>query len=122
MNGNILVDTNIIINDLRLKKFDLTKSIESNQLFLSAISVSELYSGESSKYGKLLLEGMIETFNVISMNHDIARMAGEIRRDNKGQNISLADSIIAATAIKHNLILYTLNKKHFINIPGVELL
>ncbi|GEM_PF-4051313 len=44
-------------------------------------------------------------------------LAGEIRRDH---SIPMADSIIAASALKNSLAVVTYNTKHFEKIPDLE--
>jgi predicted nucleic acid-binding protein len=52
------------------------------------------------------------------LDEEIAKRGGLIRRDyGRSHGIGLADALIAGTALVHNLIRVTLNRKHF---PMVE--
>ncbi len=48
-----------------------------------------------------------------------ARLRGHLRQ--AGQLIGDPDILIAATALQHELILLTHNRKHFARIPGLNL-
>jgi predicted nucleic acid-binding protein len=48
-----------------------------------------------------------------------ALVRGKLRRE--GQLISDSDILIAATALEHDLILFTYNIRHFNHIPNLKL-
>lgn len=62
----------------------------------------------------------ISQFERIDLNEYIARLAGELSRDAK-QHIQAPDYIIAACALQINATVLTLNKKHFEQIPKINL-
>lgn len=62
---------------------------------------------------------LIELANIYPIDDDIADKAIEIRRK---RNIKLADAVIAATAITHNLKIATRNVADFEDIKGLEII
>jgi tRNA(fMet)-specific endonuclease VapC len=62
---------------------------------------------------------MIDTAEILFMDLAIAKLAGRIEADlqRTGQPIGIADTIIAATAIAHDLVLVTGNQAHYQRLP-----
>ena len=115
MNQNLLFDTDVLIDFLKGREEAVTflKS-QKLQLFISAVTVAELYAGVREGKEKLILEKFIKTFTVLPITIDIAQKGGLYRRDyGKSQNIGLVDALIAATAEEYDLLLVSLNRKHF---------
>ncbi len=125
----VILDTNIIIDHLRLQgkqpsRLELLVSQFPDEDFgLSIISVQELFEGQSTKDPQKLaqLSATIKPLNVLDYSVKIAKQAGEIARDLTAP-ISFADAAIAATALEHKCKFATLNTKHFAKIPGLILL
>lgn len=124
---NIVVDSSIVIDYLRGGKIwenflSFLRNEEDVQLYLPTIVIFELYSGTSTKSTRKLQEMIyfISQFQRIDLNEQIARLAGEIFRDAK-QRIQAADYIIAASALQLNATVVTLNKKHFEQIPNINI-
>lgn len=125
----VILDTNIIIDHLRLPKksesyFVKIARLRSEETFtLSVISIQELYIGQSSKEPEKendILE-VIRALQLSPYIYEVAQLAGEIIRDSKNP-VSFADAAIAATAIVNDFQLFTLNKKHFEDIKGLEMI
>lgn len=124
----VVLDTSVIIDHLRLKseRNSLLKKVVkqySNVTFcLSVITVQELYQGESSRKvsEERRMETVLELYQLMPYNYEIAKLAGEIVRDNKNL-VEFPDAAIAATALVNEAELLTLNKKHFAGIKGLEL-
>jgi predicted nucleic acid-binding protein len=65
-----------------------------------------------------VLRAWLHSFNIISLDDDIAGHAVALRR---GKRIRLPDAIIHATAQVHSLLLVTRNTKDFsMNAPGIR--
>lgn len=124
----VTLDTNIIIDHLRQPSRKISKLIQiasqrpKETLSLSTISIQELYEGRSTKNQnkEQLLLATIAPLKILSYTYEIAKIAGEIARDTT-ININLADAAIAATTIINGSTLFTLNTKHFQNIPHLNL-
>ncbi len=124
----VVLDTNIIIDHLRQPSGDsilseLSKKYDGEEMGISVISIQELYEGRSttSPIKENQMMAVIGQLNVLPYDVNVARLAGKIVRDSK-IIIDLADAAIAATTIIHEGELYTLNTKHFQNIPNLKLL
>ena len=124
----VILDTNIIIDHLRLpstKPSVLIKLVQQQpkiNLAISIISVQELYEGKSTQKPdkEQILLSLISPLKILPYTFDIASLAGQIIRDTS-QPITFADAAIAATSIYHQIPLFTLNQKHFQPIPDLKL-
>jgi predicted nucleic acid-binding protein len=114
----ILLDTTILIDVLRNRgtRRDLLANLveQGHSLATSAINVAEIYAGmrphEASETDRFLRS--IESYPI---THAIARHAGTLKfaHSKKGQTLSLADMIVAATTLMHGASLLTDNRKDF---------
>jgi predicted nucleic acid-binding protein len=124
----VIVDTNIIIDHLRLQQKQasyLMRLVENNPketIALSVISVQELYEGMSTRVEEKeqYLLATISPLQILPYSYEVAQLAGEIARD-IDRPIELADAAIAATAIMNGAQLYTLNTKDFAGIKRLDL-
>ncbi|MFV9646723.1 MAG: type II toxin-antitoxin system VapC family toxin [Desulfobacterales bacterium] len=121
----ILIDTSVVIDHFRKKNkqrsllYELSKE---NRLFLSAISKFEFLVG--TKLSQIRqTEKIIEGFDILSFNSNVANVASDIAKKLKAKNkiIEFRDIFIAATAITNDMPLSTLNVKHFERIDDLEL-
>lgn len=121
MPNKLLIDTDILIDYLRGRE-DAVHFLESQQIsmFISAITLGELYAGVREGQERRILDDFIEYFKVIPLSSKIAVKGGLFRRDfGKSHGVGLADAMIAATAQSENAALATLNQKHFPMISDV---
>ncbi len=124
----VVLDTNIIIDHLRQpgkKETHLTKIAKQKpkeELAISMISVQELYEGKSTKNEEKerYLLATIVPLQILLYTYEVAQLAGKIARD-LDRSIEIADAAIAATTIVNGAQLFTLNKKDFQGIEGLEL-
>jgi predicted nucleic acid-binding protein len=122
----ILIDTSVIIDFLRKKNKRRTllwKIKENYECFISSITIFELYCGAKNETHFNDLKKMMPWFNVIDFDNETAKYAAEIYSTLKKDNciVEFRDIFIAASAIKNNLSLTTLNKKHFERINKLTL-
>ena len=95
---------------------------------ISIISIAELLDGVARTSDPLeaarRLNQVLEPFETIPIDFEIARIFGEMRSGLRQTGMSLADFdlLIAATALRHDLTLVTRNRRHFDRIPGLRLL
>ena len=100
---------------------------------MSAVSIGELRKGihllPQSKR-QIQLESWFDQFllplvanRVLPVTQEIGDLWGRLsaERQNKGNPLAMADGLIAATALEHNLTLVTRNVKDFVNL-GLALL
>jgi len=131
---NYLLDTNICIYIIKKSPEKVIKKLESipndkgkNEIYLSSVTVSELYYGveKSSQLEKNLeaLKGFLTPFQIINFDHESAEVFGRVRSDleRKGTVIGPYDLQIASIAIAHDLVLVTNNIKEFKRVDGLNL-
>jgi predicted nucleic acid-binding protein len=111
----LLIDTDVLIDYLRgrTEAVDYIDNLSAS-LFVSVITVAELYAGVRDGAERRKLDAFVSAFGIIPVDPDIAITGGLYRRDyGKSHGTGLADALIAATAILGDLTFSTLNKKHF---------
>ncbi len=117
----LLFDTDVLIEYLRGKE-EAKAYIDSIQdvIYMSSITMAELYAGVRKGAESRKLEIFVETFEVISLNRTIAKMGGLFRNQyNSSHGIGLADALIAATAKEIDAQVITFNIKHFPMLDNV---
>jgi len=113
-----LLDTTAIIDYLRDKSGapELLEKFcrEGGLLCCSPINIVEVYTGMKNKE-KTATDEFLNSLECYDITREIANLAGNLKREysKKGITLSTSDVLIAATAIKKNLILVTNNVKHF---------
>ena len=127
-----LFDTDCISNILKkapsplmLKKLEtLPKDLQ----FTSSINVSEIYFGAyRSRNRKKILKAyedkIFPNVNILPFDTDSGKIYGRLKAllEKRGLSKSEPDLRIAAIAIQRDMILVTGNKRHFINIPGLNM-
>jgi len=120
---NILIDTSVIIDDLRqshLKTKTILNSLyESHEkMYFSSITIGEIYSGSSAVSMEKKINRVLSLMEMVDINTEILKSAGAVRRKT---HISLIDAIIAATAIELNIPIATLNVKEFEKVKNIKL-
>ncbi len=115
-NKGILLDSDIIIWFLRGKE-DVVSTIHNliinNKLFISPISIAEIYAGARPKEEKLI-NAFFSLVEIIDIEISTGILAGQyLSKYSKNHYIEIADAFIAATANNYSLLLWTLNKKHY---------
>lgn len=112
----MIVDTNIII-DLLKGKEEAHQFLDSNlpnDLLLSVITISEVYSGIKGEEEIDLFEDLLTIFELIPVSKPIAVEAGFLRNNfGSSHGIETPDALIAATANNLNVPVASLDKKHF---------
>ncbi len=104
---------------------DWVEDQSQNSLFLSVLTIGEIEKGivrmpESKRKDNLaiFLEDLILRFDqhIISVDKDIMRRWGPIvgMLETKGRVLPVIDSLLAATALEHDLILVTRNEGDFV--------
>lgn len=110
------------------KKYDI------HSYYISALTIGEIQFGiaklkEEDKYKNALLSWflgeLIPSFDnrILSIDQHICSIWGNMsaRASRKGILLPVTDALIAATAIKHDLIVVTENTKHFANTGAMLL-
>lgn len=124
--GPYLLDTNVLIEFFSRKPetVNLLPILKKHGLlYISPLSIAEIRMGWSSKDATVYLPLLYDLFAVLSLSTTMAEQAGAWRREYRehGITLSLADTLIAATALETNACLVTRNTKHF-PMPELRLL
>lgn len=129
---NYLLDTCVLSELIKIKPnqnlLHWFLSINSNQAFVSCLTIGEIKRGieklNPSNKKKKLSAWLLTIKNdyaehILEIDMETASFWGQItaKAEIKGKTSSSIDSLIAATAIKHNLVLVTRNEKDFQNLP-----
>ncbi len=110
---------------LLIKKLE---SLPKGLQFTTSINVSEIYFGayrsrNQEKILKAYEDKVFPNVNILPFDTDSGKIYGRLKAilEKRGFSKSEPDLRIAAIAIQHNMILVTGNKKHFMNIPGLNI-
>jgi tRNA(fMet)-specific endonuclease VapC len=123
----MVIDTGIFIEHLRAKDKTATtlfKLAEEPELFISAVSLYELYMGATTKEKQADVKNITEDLSILPFTDTVAEKTGEIYHQLRKTNqiIEFRDIFIAATCLTFSLPIATLNKKHFRRIEGLKIL
>ena len=123
----LMVDSTILIDYFR-KTDKNNSSLVSHfknydRLYISVVTEFEVINGTSPAHLEFW-DQMLARFTVLDFDSIVARQAAKIVQHlkPKRKSIDKPDLFIAATAMVHGLTLDTANKKHFIDIAGLQLL
>ena len=114
----LLLNTTVLIDVLRNKKQrrELLRNLVTtgHVLATAAINVGEVYSGmQAGEEAKT--ESFLSGLECFPISVPIARRAGLLvgEHGRKGRTLSLADMLVAATALEHKVTLLTDNRRDF---------
>jgi tRNA(fMet)-specific endonuclease VapC len=94
-----------------------------DKLSISSITYSEVVFGAYDKQHQKKLINRLNNFILIEIDSPIDFIHRElIKKYSLSHKLSIQDAIVAATALKDNYSLYTLNKKDFKFIEGLKLI
>lgn len=115
MAGRLLVDTDVLVEYLRGRS-EAVEYLErlTSDLYISVISVAELFAGLRDDEEEKSLEQLLLAFVILPVTEKTARLGGLYRRDYGGSHgTGLADALIAATSEENGADLVTFNRRHF---------
>jgi predicted nucleic acid-binding protein len=107
----VLLDTDVLIDHLRGRRH-----LETGDTAVSALTRTELFAGDERQEDAIA--ALLEDCEEINVDPRIARRAGRIKRQT---GLQIADALIAATALEHELPLMTRNRRHFDRVVGLRL-
>ena len=117
----MLLDSNIIIIASKLVQVKLISYLRNNEknLHTSIVSQIEVLGYHQLKeVEKKFLQNFFNAIPILPLGEIVAAKAIELRQR---KPISLADAIIAATALTYDLTLFTDNIKDYVGIKGLKL-
>jgi predicted nucleic acid-binding protein len=121
----VLCDTNIFIHAFNGRQTTIEKlqEIGLDQVVLSVITLMELYQGMGNKAELAQMKRKIRYYDVVDIDIATSKLAANLVENYKlSHNLQIPDSIIAATAVIHQIPFYTYNVKDFAFIPGIKLI
>ena len=127
---NYLLDTNICVLLIRQKSPQILTQLTSHPITdigISAMTVAELQYGvqKSSRpaQNEQALDQFLLPLTIISFDENDAVAYGQIRANLEAQGLPIGalDTLIAAQAVQHNLILVTNNVREFARVPGLAI-
>ncbi|MGH3147518.1 MAG: type II toxin-antitoxin system VapC family toxin [Rubrobacter sp.] len=115
MDGRLLLDTDVLVEYLRgwQKAVKYLESLTAD-LYISVISVAELFAGVKGEEEERSLEQFLLVFTALPVTERVARLGGLYRLEYRpSHGTGLADALIAATAEENGFSLVTFNQRHF---------
>jgi predicted nucleic acid-binding protein len=120
----ILIDTSALIDALtgpRKSAPSLRRFIESGErILLTTIVLYEWARGPRKREELLAQEALFPNENAIPFGAEEAIIAAELYRNVRAARGREIDLAIAACAVNHGAILWTVNTRDFADIPGLE--
>lgn len=109
---DLLVDTDVFIDHLRGARPFVPGD---SYVAYSVVTRCELFAGSRTDEG--MVRRLLDPFVEIPIERSIAEHAGRVRRQ---LQVTMADALIAATALEKDLVLMTRNVRDFSGIPGLR--
>lgn len=118
----MLIDSNIVILASKLQNVELLSKLKKEEanIKVSIITKIEVLGyHQLNQVQKKFLENFFKAITVLPVNENVAEIAILIRQK---RPVSIADALIAATAVAFELELLTENTKDYRGIQNLELL
>lgn len=110
----LLIDSDVLIDFLRGLDPAVKYLDKVGAAAVSAITVAEVYSGARNPNEESAIEGFLKSVTVLPVNLDVARLGGRLRMQFlPSHNVEIADALIAATSLLHDMTLVTLSRRHY---------
>ncbi len=121
----MVIDASIFIDHLRKTNRSHTYFAQippQTQLYVSAVTVYELLAGTTHANKIRDANLLLSATTILPIDENVAVIAAQLYQQMKSNSIGLADTLIAATALHYNLLIKTLNEKHFSRVAGLAVL
>lgn len=126
-----LADTDWVINHLNgIEAFSQKlEELALEGLAISIISVAEVYQGiyggrRPEQDEEIFREFLARDVTILNLDEETCRIFAreQVRLQRRGMRVEDMDILIAATALRHGLIVLTNNAQHFNRIEGLEII
>ena len=127
----LVLDTCILIHAERSRSLDFSPWVDYGDVFISAITVSELLVGvhradSDARRARrsAFVEAILAQLPVLDFTAETARVHAGLFAilSQQGRMIGAHDLIIAATALGHGCAVLTTNAAEFARVPGLDVL
>jgi len=121
----VLCDTNILIELFKnnLSVIEKLKEIGEKNVAISSVTVGELFYGALNKKELNTIKKMVDHLIVFHITEAISKTYIELmHKYSKSHGLAIPDALIAATALVHDIEIFTLNKKDFKYIEHIKLI
>ena len=113
--ASFLIDTDVLIDISRgnTNAADFVDAL-SGDIFIGRISAMELIIGARNKKDQKVIEKFVSLYSIKELSDAIGLESHQrLKQYSKSRGLTLADALIAATAIVNDLVLVSRNAKHF---------
>jgi predicted nucleic acid-binding protein len=120
----ILCDTNILIEIYRGNTTinSAIDRIKYDNILISDVTCAELLVGARDKRELQLISQRLTLLKILPIQSEISTLSISLLKSYRlSHNLDFHDALIAATALYHNIPLFTLNIRDFIYISGIDL-
>jgi tRNA(fMet)-specific endonuclease VapC len=109
--SKLLLDTDVLIDHLRGHR-----QLVAEDAAISVVTRAELFAGDERQ--EPAIKALLGDYDEVDVDWRIAQRAGRVKRLT---GLRIADALIAATALEHELPLMTRNRRHFERVAGLAL-
>lgn len=122
----IVADTDVLIDYLRGRgpmAARVELELQSRSFGTTAVSAFELWAGAKSPRQSSAIELLLNAMTILPLEQDGARKAAAVRLSllSRGEDIGMADSLIAGICLSAGAMLITRNRRHFERVQGLKL-
>lgn len=119
-----VIDSNILIDAMNgiVDAFGFLEEQQMAEIQISIVSAMELIVGCRNKLEMTELQKFFQKCTFLPVTATISQIAFQLMQSfYLSHGLTLPDALIAATAIEHDLTLYTRNTRHFRMIPQLKI-
>ncbi len=118
----VIADTDVLIKAYRGDAQKMTNlKLLKDAYCISVISAMELIAGSKNLKQLASFDKILKVYSILQLNENISKQAFQLyKKYILAHKPGLPDSFIAASALHHDLLIYTDNKKHFDFIEGIK--
>ncbi len=119
-----VIDSNILIDAMNgiVDAFAFLEEQQMAEIQISIVSAMELIAGCRNKIEMTELQRFFQKCTFLPVTATISQVAFQLMESfYLSHGLTLPDALIAATAIEHDLTLYTRNTRHFRMIPQLKI-
>lgn len=120
----VLCDTNVLIHFFNgnAETGEVLEQIGFENVLLSSITIMGLIQGMTNKLELSQMKKVLRYYDVLHFDQEISEKAIQLIDNYKlSHNLQIPDAIIGATALVHNIPLFTYNLKDFQFMPNLSL-